>query len=99
MSSPNSPKLPKKIQLLWNKEILAALLVTIVVWMAVKKLLENNTPVEETYLNAIARCEIEPLVHELSEDRVDEIINAENNVWKRRLFIERALKRLLWFKR
>ena len=48
--------------------------------MAVKKLLENNTPVEETYLNAIARCEIEPLVHELSEDRVDEIINAENNV-------------------
>jgi hypothetical protein len=42
--------------------------------------LERREPVEEIYLTAIARREIEPLVDKLPEKLVEPIINADNNV-------------------
>ena len=99
MTEKDTPESSEKIHLTGNKKLLVAWLVTLAVGFAISKLLERREPVEEIYLTAIARREIEPLVDKLPEKLVEPIINADNNVWKRRSFIERALKVLLGSKK
>ena len=85
-----------------KKNIIIAWLVAAAVGIAVKEILARNKDnktidldVEKLHATALARMEIEPKVRDATDSTIDLLEKTPENVGKKRLWIERALGRIL----